>query len=49
MFGEIYDMEENCLLDYIYNRYIYKENKNNNGNNIKISNIYFISLIILLI
>ena len=48
MFGEIYDMEENCLLDYIYNSYIYKEN-NNNGNNIKISNIYFISLIILLI
>ena len=49
LFGEIYDMEEKCVLDYIYNRYIYKENKNNNGNNIKISNIYFISLIILLI
>jgi hypothetical protein len=49
LFGGIYDIEENCLLDYIYNTYIYKENKSNNGNNIKISNIYFISLIILLI
>ena len=49
LFGEIYDMEEKCVLDYIYNRYIYKENKNNNGNIIKFSNIYFISLIILLI
>ena len=47
--GAIYDMEENCVFDYIYNRHIYKESENNNGNNIKISNIYFISLIILLI
>lgn len=43
------DVEQNCVFDLIYNRYIYEENNDNNENIIKISNIYLIILIILLI
>ena len=42
----IYDFEQNCIKDFIYNMYIYEEN---NVNNIIISKLYFIILIILLI